>query len=72
MAGLHLISKDVASKELQFNLPKYGNLKEVTASAYYDMQDQWKLESSKCYSYDDFIKYFRDLRYKDGISDKQY
>jgi len=72
MAGLHLISKDVASKELQFNLPKYGNLKEVTANAYYDMQDQWKLESSKCYSYDNFIKYFRDLRYKDGISDKKY
>lgn len=72
MAGLHLINKDVASKELKFDLPKYGNLQEVTAHEYYHMQDQWQAESSKCYSYDDFIKYFRNIRYQNGLSDKKY
>lgn len=72
MAGLHLIDKDVARKALNFDLPKYGSLETVTANTYYETLYQWSDESSKCYSFEDFIKYFRDLRYKNGFSDKKY
>lgn len=72
MAGLNLFNKDVAINELNLEMPGYGPLRPVTANSYYDMQDHWRNESSKCYSYKDFIKYFRDLRYKNGFSDKQH
>jgi len=72
MAGLHLIDKDVAANELNLELPGYGKLSPVTANTFYEMQDQWRDESNKCLSYKDFVKYFRDLRYKNDISNKKY
>lgn len=72
MAGLNLINKNVASNELNLNLPGYGPLRPITASTYYDLQDQWKAESSKCYTYKEFIKYFRNIRYTHGLSNKQH
>ena len=71
MAGLNLISKDAAAYELDLELPGYGPLRPVTANSYYDLQDQWRHESNLCYTYKDFIKYFREIRYKNGLSDKQ-
>ena len=72
MAGLGLINKEVAAKELDLQLPGYGPLRPVTVNTYSEMQDQWLRESSQCYSYKDFIKHFRDIRYKNGISNKKY
>lgn len=72
MAGLGLLDKTVATNELNLDLPAYGALSPVTAATYYDLQDQWKQESKLCYSYKDFIKHFRDIRYQNGISNKKY
>lgn len=72
MAGLGLISKQAASNELEQELVGHGPLKMAAAQAYYDLQDQWVTEAQSNYSYADFIKYFRDLRYKNGFSDKKY
>jgi len=72
MAGLHLIDKQVAAQELKFKLAGYGPLPEVTANTYYDQIEKWTVETSRYYKFDDFIRYFRDLRYKDGFSDKKY
>lgn len=72
MAGLNLINKDAAERTLDFNLPKYGPIKAVTATTYYDMQDQWAEEAKYTLSYKEFIQHFRDLRYKNGFSNKKY
>ena len=72
MAGLHLINRDVAVKELELELPGYGRLSPITANTYYEMQDQWRDESKKCLTYKQFVEYFRKLRYENGISNKQY
>lgn len=72
MAGLNLLDKKAAHNELNVVMPIHGPLREVTASVYYDLQDQWKRETNQCYSFKDMIKYFRDLRYQYGFSDKQY
>lgn len=72
MAGLHLISKEAAKKDLQLDLPDYGPLEPITAITYYDLQDQWKAESTNLYTYKEFINYFRNLRYENGFSDKKY
>jgi hypothetical protein len=72
MAGLHLIDKDVAARELDLELVGYGKLSPVTANTYYEMQDQWRQEAKECFTYKEFIKHFRDLRYKNGISNKKY
>ena len=72
MAGLHLINRDVAAKELELELPGYGRLSPITANTYYEMQDQWRDESKKCLTYKQFVEYFRKLRYENGISNKQY
>jgi tryptophan halogenase len=72
MAGLHLIDKDVAAKELNLDLPGHGKLSPVTANTYYEMQDQWRQDAKECFTYKEFIEHFRDLRYKNGTSNKQY
>jgi tryptophan halogenase len=72
MAGLGLLDKNVAANELNLELPAYGPLSPVTAQTYYDLQDQWRDEAKLCYSYNEFIRYFRDLRYKNGYSNKKY
>ena len=72
MAGLGLINKPAAEKELHMKLPGYGNLKDLAAQSYYNLQDIWDKENKDCYSYKEFIKYFRDLRYKNGFSDIKY
>jgi hypothetical protein len=72
LAGLNLIDPAVAKAELNFKLPIHGNIGPVTAQVYYDLQESWGLEFKDCYTYDDFIKYIRDIRYKNGISNKQY
>jgi tryptophan halogenase len=72
MAGLNLIAPAVAKAELNFQLPIYGDVGPVTAQTYYDLQDSWRSEFSSCYTYTDFIKYIRDIRHKNGISNKQY
>ena len=72
MAGLHLINKDAAENELKLDLPGYGPLKPITARTYYDLQDQWTIESKNLFTYKEFIQYFREIRYQSGISDKKY
>ena len=72
MAGLHLIDKDLAKKELDFDLMNYGPLETVTADTYYETVYQWREESSHWLSMKDFVKHFRDIRYKNGLSDKKY
>jgi len=54
------------------NMKYYGRLHDLSTEAYYNLQDEWKADMSDCYSYEEFIKYFRDLRYKNGISDIKY
>lgn len=72
MAGLHLIDKDLAKKELGFDLMNYGPLEPVTANTYYETIYQWREESASWCSFEEFVKHFRDLRYKNGLSDKKY
>ena len=72
MSGLHLIDKDLAKKELDFDLTNYGPLEPVTANTYYETVYQWREESAQWLSFNEFIKHFRDLRYKNGLSDKKY
>lgn len=72
MAGIGVLDKSVAAKELDLELPGYGPLSPVTANTYFEMQDQWRQECKQYYSYAEFIKYFRDLRYENKFSDKKY
>lgn len=72
MAGLHLLDKDLARKELDFNLLGYGPLEPITANTYYETLYQWREESSQWASFNQFVEHFRDLRYRNGISNKKY
>lgn len=72
MAGLNLIDKTAARSELNMILPRHGNLHNVSLEVYYNLQDEWKYSARRCYSYTEFIKYFRDLRYKNDHSNNQY
>jgi Tryptophan halogenase len=72
MAGLNLLNKHPAKVDLEMNMKYYGRLHDISTEAYYNLQDEWKADMSDCYSYEEFIKYFRDLRYKNGISDIKY
>ena len=72
MAGLHLIDKDLAKKELDFDLMNYGPLEPVTGNTYYETIYQWREESASWCSFEEFVKHFRDLRYKNGLSNKKY
>jgi tryptophan 6-halogenase len=72
MAGIGLMNKTTARNELHFDLPLYGPIENMSAMAYYDLQDQWAAESKDLYTYKEFIQHFRDLRYQHGFSNKQY
>jgi tryptophan halogenase len=72
MAGLGLLNKDVALAGLNFELPFNGSCEIAAAHAYYELQDTWKEDAKSCYSYEEFITYFRELRFKNGFSNKQY
>lgn len=72
MAGLHLLDKNLAHAELDFNLLEYGPLEPVTANTYYETLYQWREEAGQWCSFNDFVKHFRNLRYKNGISNKKY
>lgn len=72
MAGLHLLDKNLAHAELDFNLLEYGPLEPVTANTYYETLYQWREEAGQWCSFNDFVKHFRNLRYKHGISNKKY
>lgn len=72
MAGLGLIDKNAAIQELQMSVPNVGPMSHAAALAFYELQDNWSLNYKDCYSYEEFIKHFRDLRYKDGISNIKY
>jgi hypothetical protein len=72
MSGLHLIDKNLAKKELDFDLLNYGPLEPVTANTYYETIHQWREEAAPWCSYRQFVKHFRDIRYKNGLSDKKH
>ena len=72
MAGIGAIPKGVGNRELHFDLPQYGPIKPITAETYYNLQDQWRAESNKLYTYKEFINHFRNLRSQHGFSDKKY
>jgi hypothetical protein len=46
----------------------HGNLRDVTAQAYYDLQDQFSREIRNYQSYEEFINYFRKIRANRGLS----
>lgn len=72
MAGLNLIDKKLAHQELDLDLLGYGALEPVTANTYYETLVQWRNETADCYTFDDFNRHFRTLRYQNGLSDKKY
>ena len=72
MAGLHLINKKATVRELDMSIPTYGQLSTLAPHSYYDLKDIWGREMSQCYSYAEFIEYFRDLRYTHGFSNIKY
>ncbi len=72
MAGLGLINKEAAYAGLNFNLSGYGNCEQAAAHAYYELQDTWKQDAKACLTYKEFIQHFRELRFKNGFSNKQY
>lgn len=72
MSGLNLIPKGVGNRELSFNLPSYGPVRPIAAETYYDLQDMWNKERSELFTYKEFIHYFRNERFKNGFSNKQY
>ena len=61
MAGLNLIDKNTSANELK-TISDHGTLQHVAAEIYYNMQDLWDQNLKDCYSYDEFIKYFRNIR----------
>jgi tryptophan halogenase len=61
MAGLGLIDKDASASELQ-TISDHGMLQHVAAEVYYNMQDVWNQNLKDCYSYDEFINHFRNIR----------
>lgn len=72
LAGLGIAQKHVADGELNLNLVDHGPLRPVTAQTYYDLQDEWRREGQSYYSYNEFINYFRKLRYENGTSNIKY
>ena len=62
MNGLNLIDKTASAKDLKIIMSGFGNLQTVGTEVYYNMQDSWGIDVQDCYSYDEFINYFRDIR----------
>jgi len=61
LEGINALNKDIAGSEIDFDLPE-GNLYEITQESHYELKKQWANETQYCYSYKEFIDYFRDLR----------
>lgn len=67
MNGLNLIDKTASATDLKTLMPGHGDLQSVATEVYYNMQDVWGESLQNCYSYDEFIRYFRDVRKFRGI-----
>jgi hypothetical protein len=72
MAGLNLINPKCGEKDLDMVLPGNGVLRNLAHNHYYDLQDQWTNEGRQSMTYNEFISYFRHVRYKNGFSDIKY
>jgi tryptophan halogenase len=72
MAGLNLLNAKSGDKDLDMVLPGKGVLRDLATEHYYGLQDQWASEGHQCMSYNEFITYFRNIRYKNGFSDIKY
>ena len=68
MAGLNLIDTSKMDYELDIGLPQ-GNVEFLTREHYYDLQDEFARKARQYHTYDDFIRYFRKIRYDNGFSD---
>lgn len=68
MAGIGQLNKKSLSNELDLNISYHGNLRDVTAQAYHDLQEKFALEIKNYHSYESFINHFRKLRTKYGLS----
>jgi hypothetical protein len=68
MAGIGKLSKSTALNEIDFLVPPHGNLRDITAQAYYDLQDKFQREIRNYQSYEQFINYFRKIRADRGVS----
>ena len=72
MAGLHLLNVKSGDNDLDMILPGQGILRDLATEHYYGLQEEWANEGSQCMSYNEFITYFRNMRYKNGFSDIKY
>lgn len=61
MEGINVLNKNVAAADLDLEFQE-GNLYEITQQTYYELQKQWKHSTEQCYTYKEFIDYFRGLR----------
>jgi tryptophan halogenase len=64
MEGLHLINKDVATKELQMPIPGIDNLEDAVKNDYVGHHEQWHEELTDQYSWAEMIAKFREDRKK--------
>jgi tryptophan halogenase len=68
LAGLNLIDKKAFATDLKITMPGRGNLQDIGTEVYYNMQDEWQRMQQYCYSYEEFINYFRDVRKLKGVA----
>jgi tryptophan halogenase len=68
MAGINRLNNANALTELDLAVPMHGNLRDITAQAYYDLQDEFAREIRNYQSYEEFINYFRKIRSYRGLS----
>jgi tryptophan halogenase len=68
LAGINKLDKNIALEEINFDVAPYGSVLQVTAEQYYHLQDQWKQDMSKQYTYNELIAYFRNIRKDRGFS----
>ena len=61
MEGINVLNKDIAGAELDMQF-KEGDLYELTQQSYYELQHQWQDATQYCYTYKEFIEYFREIR----------
>ena len=61
MEGINVLNKDIAGAELDMQF-KEGDLYELTQQSYYELQHQWQDATQYCYTYKEFIEYFRGIR----------
>jgi hypothetical protein len=68
MAGIKRLNNTSALSELDFSIPIHGNMRDITAQAYYDLQEEFAKEIRNYQSYEEFINYFRKIRLDRGLS----